>query len=1370
MKKSNHSTICLNMIVKNESHVIIKTFDNILSNINLDYWVISDTGSTDNTKELIIDYFKKKKIPGELVEHKWEDFGYNRTKALECAYNKTDYLFIFDADDSIIGKFNLPKIITCDKYDFKFGGGCNYIRPLIVNNRKKWKWVGVLHEYLSCDDIQSSLLLDGDYFIESGKTGDRSKDPDKYYKDAIILKKAFEKEFEPNYGLACRYAFYCAQSFRDAGPKYIDDSLEWYLKCIELENWSQEKFFSCMMIGNFYEQKKDLNNAYKYWIKSIEYDGERMDGIIQASIKMMENGHYLLVNLLYNRFKDYNKNLKDKLFLLDYFYNGIFEFNNSIAAYYSNDSLSGYECCKKVLHERTLSYNHLKRSLENLNFYKKIMETDDNNIELFYDVNKLFQDIQRNNDFLENKQIEIWNLLYNKNKNKLTKFKKYVFKNKEKPSVFISFTTCKRFDLFTKTMNSILNHWLDIDKIDYWFCVDDNSSETDRINMKKLYNWIEYYYKTPEEKGHLKSMNIIWNKLSILKPTYWIHMEDDFLFIDKMNYVSESIRGLELLKNENVNQILFNNNYGETIDNYNFRGHIYSHYGFAVHDYKLGDFPYINCHYWPHYSFRPSLVKVESILKLGNYDTEIQFFEMEYANKWNKAGYKSAFFDKITNIHIGRLTSERNDPTKLNAYKLNSEEQFLNVSINEEDKKINTNENEKKNINIVTKDNFDMNNSNAKIKIINLEKRKDRKNKTIEIFTEVGIDRNEYQFIKGIDGNKLVSTPMLKKLFKGNDFGSRRGFIGCALSHYYLWKKLLDDTENEYYIIMEDDITLSNNFKISLEKLKDELKNKDMLFLGYHMFDRYRAEFNDLYNRDDDNYMLEPINLNIYIGGFFAYSINKCGAKKMIDYIEKNGIMHGIDYLIKIVSELSAFELQPQIIFSIWNENMRLIDTNIQADFNFLDFDNDNLDDNIDNSCEDENEIYINKLNFTCNSENAIDIQNNENDFEYVEENNIKEKFIFIPNLDSPDKDLFFKNNISIEESMKIADNDISCAGFNTLGFFKSFIDIKKLKRSTYFSLTDGVYVKKSILEDPSYHLNNKSYRVKMICDWCSSEQLCKEWSDMCENEYIWKNIVITWEDNDIDYYVIVNKSLRGEYYNPKKTILFQMEPWIYNETCNWGVRTWGEWSIPDEKHFLSVIGRKTNSYNNAFWQLGLKLPELLDFHYKKIDKISSICSSKYYDPGHILRIDLLRFIESKNDFEIDIYNEDNKFEFKGYKGVVTPHKDKYNGMVNYKYYFMIENNFEENFITEKLWEPILCESLVFYYGCPNVSTYINPLAYVELDVNDFEKCYQTMKRAIEEDWWSQRIDIIREEKKKILNEMAFFPRIEKIIKDNEKK
>ena len=45
--------LCLNMIVKNEAHIIQETFDNLLKYLPIDYWVISDTGSTDNTKDLI---------------------------------------------------------------------------------------------------------------------------------------------------------------------------------------------------------------------------------------------------------------------------------------------------------------------------------------------------------------------------------------------------------------------------------------------------------------------------------------------------------------------------------------------------------------------------------------------------------------------------------------------------------------------------------------------------------------------------------------------------------------------------------------------------------------------------------------------------------------------------------------------------------------------------------------------------------------------------------------------------------------------------------------------------------------------------------------------------------------------------------------------------------------------------------------------------------------------------------------------------------------------------------------------------------------------------------------------------------------------
>jgi glycosyltransferase involved in cell wall biosynthesis len=238
------------MIVKNESKVIVSTLENLCSYIPFDYWVISDTGSTDNTKELIVDFFDKKKVKGELFEEAWKDFGYNRTKALQRAYQKTDYLFIFDADDKIMGDFHLPDF-TKDKYMFIFGQQVKYSRPLMVTNRKKWKFVGVLHEYLDIDETPNytTEMIPGNYYILSGRTGNRSSNANKYYDDAVILTRAYVDEtIRGDLKLAARYAFYCAQSFRDTS-KHAVDSIEWYKKVLELDTWQQEKYFSCLQLG-----------------------------------------------------------------------------------------------------------------------------------------------------------------------------------------------------------------------------------------------------------------------------------------------------------------------------------------------------------------------------------------------------------------------------------------------------------------------------------------------------------------------------------------------------------------------------------------------------------------------------------------------------------------------------------------------------------------------------------------------------------------------------------------------------------------------------------------------------------------------------------------------------------------------------------------------------------------------------------------------------------------------------------------------------------------------------------------------------------------------------------------------------------------
>jgi len=1349
------ATICLNMIVKNEAHIIIETLNNLCHYIPFAYWVISDTGSTDDTKKLIRDFFADKKIPGELVEHEWQDFAYNRTKALECAFGKTDYLLIFDADDSIQGNFKLPTIYNIDKYQVQFGPGFVYTRPLLITNKKRWCFKGVLHETLAnIDYMNGEVVLEGDYYVISGRAGNRSKNPNKYFDDAIVLKNAFEKELHVDYGMACRYAFYCAQSYKDAGVAYTDESIMWYQKCLDLGNWDQEKYYSCLMLGGLYTHKNDMVNALKYWFKSCEYDTERIECIVSAINYLRSTSQNMFVNSLYHRFKGYKRanKLVGKLFVLETNFNDELEYHNSIVAYYVGDKASGYDCCKKIIINNVIGYPLLKSTMINILFYKELLESDLNTLDLFYAYDNAISRIYLENDIGDPKIFEVWQLLFLKNRDNLTKYigmgigmgnkNTALFNhinnidsiNLTKSTIFMSFTTCKRLDLFKQTINSMINHWTDINKIDYWFCVDDNSAEEDRTSMRTLYPWIDYHMKSLDGKGHRASMNIIWNKLNDLKPTYWIHMEDDFLFHNKMNYIEEAIKGLtspEFLSN-NVNQILFNRNYGETIDQYTVGGHLVngSHKPFVLHDYNLRQYNYPTCHYWPHYSFRPSMTKTSIVLGLGNFDSPNQFFEMDYANKWTGAGNKSGFFNKITNRHIGRLTSDKDTRIVKNAYELNQESQFLGG--------------------VITVDPVSVFNSKS-IKIINLERRPDRKAETIGKLDAVGISSNDYEFINGVDGLKLVPTLELKKLFEGNDFGSRRGFIGCAMSHYNLWKQLLDDDKNEYYVIMEDDFTFCPDFKTRYTKLLDSgvFKQYDVLFLGYHMFESERNKVLDVYNNFDnaDVTSIKSLNKQLFVGATHCYTINKTGARKMIDYIAVNGIKHGIDYVIKLVPSLNCFETQPQLSFAEWNEDGKNIDTDIQSDFVGLDFNN--IVDDVD-------------------------------------------KFIFIPLKDQIDNDMYCRNE-TIPKFMRIALDDDKCVGFNTLGFFKH--TITDLTKSRFFGSNDGIYIKrqhyenmmasiacndsldiqeiKGMIELPNIDESSRMtitsiIYVKMLCNWTTSEQLCKEWSNMCDDpdEFRWKDIRLTWTDdvNIIDYYVIINFPPPNTYYDPKKTIVFQMEPWVNDPTKNWGVKTWGEWAVPDPVKFLKVYSHKTH-LNNVQWQINYPLPLLqnnVDVN-SKVDVISSICSNKNFDDGHILRNNFIKYIDNDNKIKMNIFGRENYHGFSSYTGVL-PDDNKIHGLMPYKYYFMCENNSEYNYATEKIWEPILCECLCFYWGCPNLEEYIDSSAFVRLPLDNFEESYNIIVRAITEDWWSQRIDIIRREKQKILNKLGFFPTIGKLI------
>lgn len=391
-------TLCLNMIVKDESHIIEETLTHLCEKFDFDYWVISDTGSTDNTMELINKFFEKKNIKGEIHCDLWKDFGYNRTMALKHAHNKSDYLLIFDADDRIEGDIKMDLNNCKDGYWFKVGHpqGFTYHRLCIVNNRKLWFYKYKLHETIQAlltdqNDNRELEMLSGNYWLNSRRLGSRSKDPLKYYKDGQNLEKyIFDSLLNKNDEYQ-RYMYYCGQSYKDANMP--EKAIEWFKKTIDMKEGDvSEKFISCVWIYECYKALDKESEGLGFLYKSLEYDFDRFD----AWAKIMQyyqtrNKHNMVMNV-YNMVKDLhinqynNDHYKNKLFYNNMDHNFLFPHVVSISAWYEKNYDLGKKCFENIFTRKGISApNTIKLMLENFSFYIKLLKPEDKLIKLYFE-------------------------------------------------------------------------------------------------------------------------------------------------------------------------------------------------------------------------------------------------------------------------------------------------------------------------------------------------------------------------------------------------------------------------------------------------------------------------------------------------------------------------------------------------------------------------------------------------------------------------------------------------------------------------------------------------------------------------------------------------------------------------------------------------------------------------------------------------------------------------------------------------------------------------------------------------------------------------------------------------------------------------
>ncbi|MBS0626083.1 MAG: glycosyltransferase family 2 protein [Verrucomicrobia bacterium] len=305
--------LCLNMIVKNENHVIHRCLSALKDHI--DYWVIVDTGSTDGTQEAIREIMEG--CPGELYERPWVNFEHNRNEALDLARGKGDYILFVDADEvmNFLPSFN-KEALDRDFYLLKtVSDGHEFFFPKLIRDDAEWEWTHVLHEFIRHKGNATGEILD-DIWTLSVQDGARSRDPNKLYKDIDILKKAIKKEpYNP------RYYFYLGQTYSSANEYEL--ALENYEIRGNMEGDKDETFWALYCVGHMQETlNMDPSVCIKSYCRAFKFDPTRAEPLERIANYYFQNDCMPLAYILMK----YAQTLPTPIPMNSGFYSWVYDF------------------------------------------------------------------------------------------------------------------------------------------------------------------------------------------------------------------------------------------------------------------------------------------------------------------------------------------------------------------------------------------------------------------------------------------------------------------------------------------------------------------------------------------------------------------------------------------------------------------------------------------------------------------------------------------------------------------------------------------------------------------------------------------------------------------------------------------------------------------------------------------------------------------------------------------------------------------------------------------------------------------------------------------------------------------------------------
>jgi glycosyltransferase involved in cell wall biosynthesis len=275
-------TIGLLMMVKNEKKRIHVTLDSVVGVV--DAVIIFDTGSTDNTIDIIKNFCEKVKINLYLIQGGFVNFSISRNTSLYYADKiGVNYLLLLDCNDELKGGKNLKVLandfmskpnnafLVCQEW--YTGVSDKYYNIRFVKNRCGWRYRGSVHEWMKDttregpDPAQPVVRVSDDMNIVlyQDRTQDDDKTNKRFHRDRELLLSDYKRNPTDT-----RTLFYLAQTCECLNN--FEESLYYSKLRLELVGFVEEIFHSYMRCGNScLTMKHSWEDVMGWYMKAYEH-------------------------------------------------------------------------------------------------------------------------------------------------------------------------------------------------------------------------------------------------------------------------------------------------------------------------------------------------------------------------------------------------------------------------------------------------------------------------------------------------------------------------------------------------------------------------------------------------------------------------------------------------------------------------------------------------------------------------------------------------------------------------------------------------------------------------------------------------------------------------------------------------------------------------------------------------------------------------------------------------------------------------------------------------------------------------------------------------------------------------------------------